>query len=299
MTCSEAGTFQLKQKTVSLKFSQAQVMAKEPRVPEDDSDDESIDGRLMIAGGIFLFVFGAACGAMLYAFGLAGRHFDVSVLRGGLLTFGIISLTVAVGVVVMTGLIQLAGILWPRSLTFWSESRLLRRAKKKTLTLLQRRHNLQEERARLTAKMQATYVMEKESAKVANQQALQELRSALQTSMVRSCEIVFEHLNRTLDHYHDLVSEIENSALSAMEKKDLLDSLSAKLNVDSLDQKRQSTQQMMESAIWEIRFRKARMMAKKKTEAAVSYLQKIRQRTESHKVLLQIDALIRELTASA
>ncbi len=138
----------------------------------------------------------------------------------------------------------------------------------------------------------------KESAKVANQQALQELRGALQTSMVRSCEIVFEHLNRTLDRYHELIGEIESSALSALEKKELLDTLNAKLNVDSLDQKRQSTQQMMESAIWEIRFRKARMMAKKKSDAAISYLKKIRQRTESHKILLQIDALIRELTPS-
>jgi len=273
-------------------------MTKDSRIPDDDSDDAVLDKRLTLVAAIFLFIAGAATGAMLYAFGLAGRHFDMSVLRGGLLTFGIISLAVAAGVMFMTVLIQVLGALWPRSLTFWSENRLLRRAKKRTHMLLQRRHNLQEERARLTAKMQATYVMEKESAKVANQQALQELRSALQTSMVRSCEIVFEHLNRTLDRYHELIGEIESSALSALEKKELLDTLSAKLNVDSIDQKRQSTQQMMESAIWEIRFRKARMMAKKKSGAAISYLKKIRQRTESHKILLQIDALIRELTPS-
>lgn len=273
-------------------------MAKDTRIPDDDSEDDVLNKRLLFAGGAFLFIAGAATGSMLYAFGLAGRHFDVSVLRGGLLTFGIISLSVAAGVMFMTVLIQVLAVLWPRSLTFWSENRLLRRAKKKTVSLLQRRHHLQEERARLTAKMQATYVMEKESAKVANQQALQELRGALQTSMVRSCEIVFEHLNRTLDRYNELIGEIEASALSALEKKELLDSLSTKLNVDTLDQKRQSTQQLMESAIWEIRFRKARMMARKKSDAAVSYLKKIRQRTESHKILLQIDALIRELTPS-
>ena len=273
-------------------------MAKDTRIPDDDSEDDVLNKRLLFAGGAFLFIAGAATGSMLYAFGLAGRHFDVSVLRGGLLTFGIISLSVAAGVMFMTVLIQVLAILWPRSLTFWSENRLLRRAKKKTVSLLQRRHHLQEERARLTAKMQATYVMEKESAKVANQQALQELRGALQTSMVRSCEIVFEHLNRTLDRYNELIGEIEASALSALEKKELLDSLGTKLNVDTLDQKRQSTQQLMESAIWEIRFRKARMMARKKSDAAVSYLKKIRQRTESHKILLQIDALIRELTPS-
>jgi len=274
-------------------------MAKDTRIPDDDSEDDVLNKRLLFAGGAFLFIAGAATGSMLYAFGLAGRHFNVSVLRGGLLTFGIISLSVAAGVMFMTVLIQVLAVLWPRSLTFWSENRLLRRAKKKTVSLLQRRHHLQEERARLTAKMQATYVMEKESAKVANQQALQELRGALQTSMVRSCEIVFEHLNRTLDRYNELIGEIEASALSALEKKELLDSLGTKLNVDTLDQKRQSTQQLMESAIWEIRFRKARMMARKKSDAAVSYLKKIRQRTESHKILLQIDALIRELTPSA
>ena len=55
----------------------------------------------------------------------------------------------------------------------------------------------------------------------------------------------------------------------------------------------------MESAIWEIRFRKARLMAKKKTDAAVSYLRNIRQRTDSHRILLEIDALIRELNTTA
>lgn len=265
--------------------------------PDEKSfaNEKSFDGRIRLAGGIFLFIAGAASGAMLYAFGLAGRHFDITVLRGGLLTFGVISLLVAVGVVLMTVLIQLLAIFWPRSLTVLSETRLLRKAKKRTMSLLSRRHSMQEERARLTAKMQATYVMEKESAKVANQQALQELRGALQTSMVRSCEIVFEHLNRTLDHYHELVSEIESSSLPPLEKKDLLDALSAKLSVEGHDQKRQSTQQMMESAIWEVRFRKARMLANKKPDAALSYLRKIRERTESHRVLLQIDSLIREL----
>lgn len=274
-------------------------MAHEPKTPVDDSDDESANGHILLAGGVFLFIAGAVVGSMLYAFGIAGRHFDVSTLRSGLLTFGVISLAVAIGVVLMTVIIRLLTIFWPRSLTIWSEVRMLRRAKKKTLSLLTRRHGMQEERARLTAKMQATYVMEKESAKVANQQALQELRGALQISMVRSCEIVFEHLNRTLDQYHELIAEIEASALPAIEKKDLLDALSAKLNVESLGQKQQSAQQMMETAIWEIRFSKARMMAKRKSAAAVDYLQKIRQRTESHRILLKIDALIRELTASA
>ena len=274
-------------------------MANEPKTPVDDSDDESTNGHVLLAGGVFLFISGAVVGSMLYAFGVAGRHFDISTLRSGLLTFGVITLAVAIGVVFMTGLIKLMTIFWPQSLTIWSEVRLLRKARKKTLSLLARRHGMQEERARLTAKMQATYVMEKESAKVANQQALQELRGALQLSMVRSCEIVFEHLNRTLDQYHELIAEIEASRLIAGEKKELLDSLSSKLNVDSLGQKQQSAQQMMESAIWEIRFNKARMMARRKTDAAVDYLQKIRQRTESHRILLKIDALIRELTAPA
>ena len=96
-----------------------------------------------------------------------------------------------------------------------------------------------------------------------------------------------------------MIAEIEVSSLPPVEKKRLLDALSAKLNVEAVDQNRHSAQQMMESAIWEIRFRKARMMASRRTDAAVDYLQKIRQRTESHRVLLQIDALIRELTASA
>ena len=275
------------------------IMSEEPKSTSVDSADESPDGRMLLAGGVFLFIAGAAVGAMLYAFGLAGRHFDISVLRGGLLTFGVISLAVASGVIAMTGLIKLLTVFWPRSLTIWSEVRMLRKARTRTLSLLNRRHGLQEDRARLTARMQATYVMEKESAKVANQQALQELRGALQSSMVRSCEIVFEHLNRTLDQYHELIAEIEASSLPPIEKKKLLDALSVKLNLDAVDQKRQSAQRMMESAIWEIRFHKARMLASRKTAAAVDYLQKIRQRTESHRILMQIDALISELTASA
>ncbi len=274
-------------------------MPSDTRTTAPEPVDESVDGRILFAGGVFLFLAGAATGAMLYAFGIAGRHFDISVMRGGLLTFGIIALSVAVGVIVMTVLIQLLGILWPRSLTIWSESRLLRKAKRRAVTLLGKRHSMQEEQARLTAKLQATYVLEKESAKVANQHALTELRAALQTSAVRSCEIVYEHLNRTLEQYQDLIAEIESSALAAMDKKELLDSLNAKLNTDTLNQKRQSAQDMMESAIWEIRFRKARLMAKRQSAAAVSYLQNIRQRTESHRILLQIDALIRELTATA
>ena len=264
--------------------------------PEDDTD--SIDGRMVFVAGVLLFLAGAATGAMLYAFGLAGRDFNVGVLRGGLLTFGVVSLCVLVGVVVMTSLIRVIGYLWPRSLIIWSEHRLLRSSKRKAMSLLKRRHSFQEERARLTAKMQATYVMEKESARVANQQALQELRGALQSSMVRSCEIVFDHLNRTLDHYNDLVAEIESSDLPILEKKELLDTLSAKLNVETQDQRRQSAQKMMETAIWEVRFRKARMMARREVGAAVTYLQKIRGRTDSHRILLQIDAIIRELTAA-
>ena len=271
-------------------------MIQELNTTDDVADDESSNGPILVVVGVFLFIAGVVVGAMLYAFGLAGRNFEVSLLRSGLWTFGIIALVVAVGVTVMTALIKLLSVIWPGSIKIWSEVRLLRKAKKNTLSLLARRHGLQEERARLTAKMQATYVMEKESAKVANQQALQELRGALQLSMVRSCEIVFEHLNRTLNQYHELIAEIEASPLPAVEKRQLLDALSKKLNAESLEQKKLSTQQMMESAIWEIRFSKARMLAKRKTNAAVDYLRKIRQRTESHRILLKIDALIHELT---
>ncbi|MEZ6032328.1 MAG: hypothetical protein R3C17_04490 [Planctomycetaceae bacterium] len=271
-------------------------MVQEPKTTDHETDDESPNGVILVVVGLFLFIAGVVVGAMLYAFGLAGRKFDVSLLQSGLVTFGIIALVVALGVTVMTALIKLLSVVWPGSLKIWSEVRLLRSAKKNTLSLLARRHELQEERARLTAKMQATYVMEKESAKVANQQALQELRGALQISMVRSCEIVFEHLNRTLNQYHELIAEIEASPLSAVEKKQLLDALSQKLNAESLEQKKQSAQQLMESAIWEIRFNKARMLAKRKTSAAIDYLRKIRQRTESHRILLKIDALIHELT---
>jgi len=273
-------------------------MARERSTTESDTEDESPNVRILVAGGVFLFLAGAASGSMLYAFGIAGRHFDVSLLRGGLLTFGITSLIVAACVGLMSLAIQVVSFLWPRSISHWKESRLLKRTRQKTLRQLQRRQELQEERARLTAKMQATLVMEKESARLSNQKALQELRGALQTSMVRSCEIVFDHLNQTLEQYEDLVAEIDASSLPPLEKKELLDTLSKNLNVESFGQKRQSAQLMMETAIWDVRFRKARMLARREVNVAVTYLKKIRTRTESHRVLLQIDALIQELTAS-
>ena len=114
-------------------------MAHEPKTTVDDSDDESANGHILLAGGVCLFIAGAVVGSMLYAFGIAGRHFDVSTLRSGLLTFGIISLAVAIGVVLMTGVIRLLTIFWPRSLTIWSEVRLLRRSKKRALSLLDRK----------------------------------------------------------------------------------------------------------------------------------------------------------------
>lgn len=267
----------------------------EPGRPNMNDEPEGPDLRVLTGVGTFLFLAGAVFGAAVYSLGIARRTFDLSMLRGGLLTFGIVTLLCVAGVVVMTIFIQILGVLWPRSLTIWSEHRLLRRARNKTLALLQRRHRLQEERARLTARLQATYLLEKESATMANQKALQELRSALQVSAVRSCEIVMDHLNQTLEQYQQLVEEIESSSLDVTAKKELLDLLQAKLNTDASDQKRQSAQMMMETAIWDVRLEKARRIARRSLSNAVAYLEKLRKKTESHRVLLKIDALLKDL----
>lgn len=267
----------------------------EPGRPNMNDEPEGPDLRVLTGVGTFLFLAGAVFGAAVYSLGIARRTFDLSMLRGGLLTFGIVTLLCVAGVVVMTIFIQILGVLWPRSLTIWSEHRLLRRARNKTLALLQRRHRLQEERARLTARLQATYLLEKESATMANQKALQELRSALQVSAVRSCEIVMDHLNQTLEQYQQLVEEIEGSSLDVTAKKELLDLLQAKLNTDASDQKRQSAQMMMETAIWDVRLEKARRIARRSLSNAVAYLEKLRKKTESHRVLLKIDALLKDL----
>jgi len=267
----------------------------EPGRPNMNDEPEGPDLRVLTGVGTFLFLAGAVFGAAVYSLGIARRTFDLSMLRGGLLTFGIVTLLCVAGVVVMTIFIQILGVLWPRSLTIWSEHRLLRRARNKTLALLQRRHRLQEERARLTARLQATYLLEKESATMANQKSLQELRSALQVSAVRSCEIVMDHLNQTLEQYQQLVEEIEGSSLDVTAKKELLDLLQAKLNTDASDQKRQSAQMMMETAIWDVRLEKARRIARRSLSNAVAYLEKLRKKTESHRVLLKIDALLKDL----
>jgi hypothetical protein len=276
-------------------------MPAEPRTPTPlaAETDPALDGRLLLAGGVFLFLAGAACGAMLYAFGLAGRQFDMTVLRGGLLTFGIVTLAVATGAFLLTVIVHLLALLWPRSLSVWSERLSLRRLRRKATGLLETRRTQQEERARLTARMQATYLLEKESAQLANQQALKELRTALQGAAVRSCEVVYEHLNRTLGQYTELVREIETSWLPAAARRELMGQLSRKLTEDVRSDKARSAQAVMESAIWDVRLSKAREMAQHRVSSAVAYLQKIRQRTDSHRILLQIDALIRELSAPA
>jgi hypothetical protein len=274
-------------------------MSASPGSKGPPGDDSGVDSRLMLAGGVCVFLAGAVCGAMLYAFGIAGRQFNIATFRDGLLTFGVIALLLAVGIVLMTLLIQALALFWPRSMTIWSELRILKRAKKKSLGLLDQKKARQEERARLTARMQATYLLEKESAKVANHQSLKELRAALQLSAVRSCEIVYEHLNRTIDQYQELIAEIEASILETGEKRDLLNSLNSRLVTEAQEDRQRSAQSIMEQAIWEVRFRKARVMAGRRTDAAVAYLRKIRQRTDSHRILLQIDAMIREIGPSA
>lgn len=251
---------------------------------------------LPLVAGILLLLLATLLGATLYAIGQSGERFRWDTFRnGGSLFVLILAGTVVVGFV-FTVVFRLVATLSPQSLKMMKERRQLNSARKKVLSTIDRRHQMQEEQARLTAMMQASYLYERESARISNSQALREFQTALQSGLVRSCEIVFDHLNRTVEHYEQVVSEIDQSSLDASDKTELLNSLSRALDTGPLAQRQRSAQRMMEDAIWGVRLRKARLMARRSPDAARKYLQSVRQPDTSHRILIQVEALLKELS---
>ncbi len=274
-------------------------------MPSDDSltrsgpsDESRVPPGTVIAAGI-LFFAAMLLGATLYALGQSVERFRWDTLRNGGLLFLVIVSGLTAAALILAASIKVASVLTPAVFRGHRGRRRLQQAKRKVRQTIGRRHELQEEQARLTAMMQASFLYERESARIANSQAVREFQKALQSGVVRSCEVVFQHLNRTVDQYEQVVFEVESSSLTADEKAELLESLTRQLNISGLNERHQRTQKLMEDAIWRVRFRKARILARRNPDSARRYLQSLRESDTSHRILIQLESLLKELQDAA
>lgn len=264
------------------------------RLPDDDAEKlhRASFGALVL---LFLLLFLA----ILYAIGEKANHFNWNNLRRGLLTFGIIMLSACTAVVAIVCVVRAGQYLIPETMKHLAERRRLKQETGRVHSAIGRKRELNEERARLTAQLQATYLFEKESTRSANAKASQEFREALQSSVLRSCEIAFDHISKVVEQYEAVVAEIESSELPTAEKSELLSSLTNQLDVAATEQRNTDSRRMMESEIWKVRLRKARLMAKEKPASARRYLQEVRREARGSRLKSKIDDLISTLAVSA
>lgn len=261
------------------------------RLPEDSAKDLHKAGIGMLVLLVALLLL-----AIVYTIGEKMEGFRWHTLRNGLFSFGVIILSVCVTVIGITAAIRGIAYLWPEALQHLADRRELKNARRAAADAISEKHRLTEERARLTAQLQATFLFEKETIRTANAQASREFREALQSSVLRSCEIAFEHINTVVEQYEQVVAEIEAASLPAAEKTELLNSLIQQLDISAAEDRNRDARRMMESEIWKVRFRKARMMAKDKSDAAIRYLERIREEARGTKRKAKITELIQTLT---
>ena len=262
------------------------------KLPEDEADQLHRFGFGLIAL-LFILLFLV----ILYALGEKLDSFNWRTLKRGALSFGLILLSACVAVVLMTALIRGMSSMVPEAFRNVAERYRLKKAHRKVETAIEKKQLLSEERARMTARLQATFLFEKEASRSANAQASREFREALQASVMRSCEIAFEHITRVVRQYEAVVEEIESSDLPRTDKTELLNSLAQQMDIAATDDRNKDAQKMMEGEIWKVRFRKARTMAREKPEAAVRYLQTVRQEARGGALRTKIDRLIETLEA--
>ncbi|MEZ6059619.1 MAG: hypothetical protein R3C19_04585 [Planctomycetaceae bacterium] len=257
------------------------------RLPEEPADHL---GRLGLGMLVLLFILLVL--TLVFALGQRAEQFRWDTFRSGMLAFGAISLSAVLLVSLLAGALKLSVLLWPKTATNQREKIRLFMARRKAVAAIDRKQQLCEERARLTARLQATYLFEKESSKLANVQASREFREALQKSVTRSCEIAFEHITRVVSQYQQVVAEIESSPLCDAEKTQLLDALAEQLDISAVEDRSRGAQQMMEAEIWKVRFRKARLLAKENPERAVTYLRRIQPEARGPRLNEKIESLI-------
>ncbi|APZ95606.1 hypothetical protein [Fuerstiella marisgermanici] len=262
------------------------------RLPEDSAKDLHRFGVGMFVALLVLLLL-----AVVYSIGQKIEGFRWNTFRNGLFTFGLILLSVCATVVAMTFAIRGMTLLWPEAMQRSAERRKLKKATHDATSAIAERQRLNEERARLTAQLQATYLFEKETSDAANAKASQAFREALQSSVLQSCQIAFDHINKVVEQYEQVVKEIELSELPSGDKTELLNSLAKQLDVAATEERNKDAQKMMESEIWKVRFRKARLIAKDSPAAAVRYLNRIQQEARGPKLKARIQVMIDSISA--
>ena len=233
--------------------------------------------------------------SIVYAIGEKMDGFRWHTFRNGLFSFGMITLGACIAIITITAGIRGMAWLWPEAMQRFRERRQLKKAKREVAEAISEKHRLSEERARLTAQLKATFLYEKETTDAANAKASKEFQEALQSSVLRSCQIAFQQITKLVDQYELVVAEIESSALPPAEKTELLNSLTKHLDVAAVEERNKDAQKLMEAEIWKVRFRKARLMARDKSTAAISYLEQIAPEARSSKMKSRIAAMIESL----
>ncbi len=262
------------------------------RLPDDD-----VHRLQRLAFAVFSLLLLLLLLIVVYAIGEKLEEFSWQTLLNGFVAFGTIVLSVGLAVMVMIGLIHGTRILLPERVLQLAERRQLRRSQRKVRMAIEDKQKLSEERARITSRLQATYLFEKETTHAANAQASREFREALQASVMRSCEIAFDHIAEVVSQHEKVVQEITTSELPDTEKAQLLDSLATHLSVAATRGRNKDARKMMETEIWKVRFRKARAMAKDQPAAAIAYLKQVEREARGSRLKTEIGDLIESLSA--
>lgn len=274
-------------------------MPQEELTSGSDLERQSTANLASLAVGTLLFLVAVLLGGVIYALGQSADSFRWETFISGGRIFLLVLLGVSTAGLAIAFLLRVLSAVFPQAVRSIPARRRLRQARRRAVSMILQRHRRHEEQARLTAMMQASYLYERESARMANSQGIREFQKALQSGIVRSCEVVFAHLNQVVDQYEQLINEIQESSLDDAEKAELLESLARNLNVSSLDQRHRAARRMMEDAVWKVRLRKARLLARRNPETARKYLLSVRLPETSHRILIQIDALMKELPSDS
>ena len=262
------------------------------RLPED-----SAKNLYRFGIGLFVILVTLLLLAVIISLGKALQGFQWGYLRNGLLAFAAVLLGICLLIVVTSFAAKAVTLLWIKLFQERSESRKLKKASAAACEAISEKQRLNEDRARVTAQLQAAFLFEKESTPATNAKAERAFRDALQGGVMRSCEIAFEHIGKVIDQYEKVVSEIESSSLSDGEKATLLNSLTKQLDVAATEQRNIHAEKMMEAEIWKVRFRKARLIGAENPKAAVKYLNSIQGEARTSLTRTKVRELISSFSA--
>ncbi|MCA9059734.1 MAG: hypothetical protein KDA85_14605 [Planctomycetaceae bacterium] len=258
--------------------------------------EESTSRLTRFAIGALVFLVALLVLTLIYLLGEKVQGFSWTVFCDGLLAFVAILLTACVAIALITVLLRLFVLFVPEKLRSRGERSRLRKARRKAEQAISAKEQLSEERVRLTAQMQATFLFEKETSATVNARASQEFRDALQAGIVRSCSVAYDQIHRVMENYEQLVREITESQLPDGEKTELLKSLVRQLDVAAAEQRNRDACRVMENEIWKVRFRKARLLAKSSRSAGESYLRELIRVARSPQLKHKLETLLTEIS---